>query len=156
VTQNIITYLNENKEKYPKEVLITELQKSGYSEGDITEGVAQVFEGKTPTPASTDASTSFWNFKDKKIYTSARQKWKDFLFGVFAPFFVGLILNIFSLFFLGTRFIFGIAVFVLWVVLLIHLFNRRRHMFYGTLLSVVLLPLTFILFMVAVFSRHGF
>jgi hypothetical protein len=49
MNQNIITYLNENKEKYSKDALIVELKKVGYVEGDIAEGVARVFEGKAPS-----------------------------------------------------------------------------------------------------------
>lgn len=49
MNQNIITYLNENKEKYSKDALVAEMKKAGYSEGDIAESIAQVFDGAATT-----------------------------------------------------------------------------------------------------------
>lgn len=126
MNQNIVTYLNENKEKYPKDVLVAELRKSGYTEEEITEGVAQVFEGK----ALAAANTSFWNFKDKKVYASAGQKWADFLFGVFVHIFITFI----SFFFLGHFFYI-----VLFILLAVCLHKYRRYMFYGMIATFVLL-----------------
>jgi hypothetical protein len=156
MNQNIITYLNENKEKYSKEVLVAELRKSGYAEGDIAEGVAQVFSlsavagakegGVTPVVAK----TSFWNFKDKKTYTKASEKWADFLFGVFSPIIFGVALSIFR--FMRVGWIFLLSE----VVLAVYFFNRRRFIFYGLVASVVILPLILMLFIVTMFSSHGF
>jgi hypothetical protein len=154
MTQNIIAYLNENKEKYPKEVLIAELRKSGYSEEDIAEGVGQVFEGKAPMLAP--ANTSFWNFKDKKVYTSAGQKWADFLFGVFAPsvfWFTSLL--IFSFISYGISYIYFVP-FLIDIAIAVYLFNRRRFIFYGLLASLVFVPIIFTIFIFLAFSSGGF
>jgi hypothetical protein len=156
MNQNILTYLNENKEKYPKEVLAAELRKAGYSEGDITEGVAQVFEGKAPVAVPT--KTSFWNFKDKKVYTSAWQKWADFLFGFFAPILVGYALTP-GIFFLlsGSRMPFvGVVFFLAEIAAAIYLFNRRRFIFYGMMGPMIILPLLVILFIVMMFGHMRF
>lgn len=141
MNQNIIAYLSENKEKYSKDVLVAELRKVGYAEGDIIEGVAEVFEGKAPSPAS--ANTSFWNFKDKKVYTSAGQKWKDFLFGVFTPLFAQIILMPIGFFLRGAS---SLLLIMLWIVALVYVFKRRRMMFYGMIaLPIIFIPLAILL-----------
>lgn len=43
MNQNAVNYLKENKEKYSKEILIKQLQNSGYGEEDIDEAVKTVF-----------------------------------------------------------------------------------------------------------------
>lgn len=50
MNQNIIDYLEENKEKYSKEILMEELRKSGHPEEDISEGTAFVFTKRPPAP----------------------------------------------------------------------------------------------------------
>jgi hypothetical protein len=160
MNQNIITYLNENKEKYSKDALIVELKKVGYVEGDIAEGVAQVFglpavagvkEG-LPAPAK----TSFWNFKDKKSYTKASEKWADFLFGIFAALFIGVVMRLPGLFLRNMTPVFGVLGLILWVIVLVHVFKHRRAMFYGMVVSVLVLPVVLMVLIVAMFSSHGF
>lgn len=154
MNQNIITYLNENKEKYSKDALIAELKKAGYAQGDIAEGIAQVFGGAVPSPVT--VNTSFWNFKDKRVYTKASEKWADFLFGVFVPMIVGLVLSPVSFFLRGTLSVLGILMLCLWIIVLIRLFKCRRMMFYGLLTAVVFIPIIFILFIIVMYSSHGF
>lgn len=149
MNQNIIIYLRENKEKYPKDVLAAELRKSGYVEGDIAEGVAQVFDGLV-APVAPAIKTSFWNFKDKKVYTSTGQKWADFLFGVFGVLLVGSVSvalvsipisvttkgYMFPPRFLDVGiFLFCLSMFFLWIAVLLLVLKCRRSMFYGILVS---------------------
>jgi hypothetical protein len=157
MNQNIITYLSGNKEKYPKEVLVAELRKSGYSEGDITEGVAQVFDGKTSAVAS--VKTSFWNFREKKIYTSAGQKWADFLFGFFGiNVILGTIFTFLQLLpYAPEEFIFSVLMLLVEVLIAIHVFSRRRFVFYGVIIfPACILPLVIILFISAIFGGRLF
>lgn len=148
MNQNIITYLRENKEKYLKDVLATELRKSGYVEGDIAEGIAQVFGGVAQTLAS--AKTSFWNFKDKKVYTKSSEKWADFLFGFFAPIPVFMVLVILGVVFNTTR-VFGNFVFLFGLGATIYFFNRRRLISYGLLASAVIVPMIFLALIAVIF-----
>lgn len=43
MNQNVVDYLQENKEKFPQEVLISALQKANYNMMDINEGIQLVY-----------------------------------------------------------------------------------------------------------------
>lgn len=121
MNQQVINYLKENKDKYSKEVLIKELEKTGYPKKDIAEGVGVVFGG---------ATNNFWDFKSKKVYTQKSEKIADFLFG-----FLGIIaINIFFRFLPA---VFAVVGFVLYVYFLFYFFNRRRYIFYGLISTII-------------------
>ncbi|PIP28000.1 MAG: hypothetical protein COX29_03560 [Candidatus Moranbacteria bacterium CG23_combo_of_CG06-09_8_20_14_all_35_22] len=123
MSENAINYLNSNKDKYSKEVLINELIKFGYEKKDIEQSVNFVYGGNWQNANNNSSlKNNFWDFKSKKNYATSSEKWKDFLFGFFAPWlgiFVGFI-PLVGLIFLGFE-IFAVG----------YLFNRRRFISYG-------------------------
>lgn len=62
MNQNAVNYLQENKEKYSKEILIKQLQNSGYGEEDINEAVKDVFGDDVPTGASPTGEVKYAGF----------------------------------------------------------------------------------------------
>jgi hypothetical protein len=90
------------------------------------------------TPTSAPAKTSFWNFRDKKIYTSSGQKLADFLFGVLAPTTIWVVLGI-VLFASAVVFDPPMTIItMLWIAAMAYLFNRRRFMSYGMVVSLAI------------------
>ncbi len=143
---NIEKYLRENKNKYPKEILIDELKKSGYKDEDIRKGIGEVFGNKTGHQEKQSAEAgSFWDFSKKKIYQSGSEKFLDFLFGLFAPWILG-ILNLISP-------LFGLVLFAGYIFALIYLFHRRRYIFYGLILDMLLPLLAAIVFITVLAPR---
>lgn len=60
MNQNAINYLKENKGKYSKDILIKQLQNSGYLEDDINEAATAVF-GNDPAQAAGETKyAGFW------------------------------------------------------------------------------------------------
>lgn len=51
MNQVAVQYLNENKEKYPEETLVSQLRQSGYSEEDISESIAIVYRNESSGPS---------------------------------------------------------------------------------------------------------
>lgn len=121
MNQNIITYLEQNKNKYSKEVLIEELKKAGYLEQDIIEGTSYIY-GSGELNQSVSRIINFWDFKAKIEYQSSSQKWKDFLFGFFIPF-AGVLVAWIPLI--------GLALFVFEIFSIVYLFNRRKFISFG-------------------------
>jgi len=64
MNQNVIDYLQENKEKYAQDVLVGQLRIGGYSELDISDGVAAVYGNSdqvvVPAPAVPIKYAGFW------------------------------------------------------------------------------------------------
>jgi len=135
MSQKIIKYLQDNKDKYSKKVLIVELKKIGYKETDINNAVSLVYATKT----------SFWDFKSQKIYTNKTEKTKDFFFGLVSF----ILINIAS--FLISLIIFleiiNVASFFFIIFLIIYLFNKRRFIAYGLMFGFILPILFFIILM---------
>lgn len=146
---NIEKYFKENKNKYPQEILINELKKSGYKEEDIREGAKKVFgDRKMANPEGQHGGTNpFWDFTKKKIYQSGSEKFLDFLFGFFAPWVSGL-LNLISP-------LFALFLFIGYIFALFYLFNRRRYIFYGLIADMLLPIIALILFLTLVLPRIG-
>jgi hypothetical protein len=143
MNQIIIDYLRNNKEKYSKELLIEQLLKAGHSELDIKESSEFVYDGKeiAEEKSQINETGSFWNFKLKKTYVKPSEKWKDFLFGFFAPFAINFILTSLrsflfrSIFNSNFNFIFSSiisgGIFLTEILLIIYLFKRRKFISYG-------------------------
>ena len=140
MSEQAIKYLRENKDTYPVAVLEKTLLDAGYAPFDVAESRAVVFGGLNSAPA---IKASFWDFHSRKIYTTTSEKWKDFLFGGFAPclWFVfeklvddilGLRYDSEILLFIGGIIAFIIAFFFLW--------NRRRYISAGLLCSIFITP----------------
>lgn len=145
MNQNIIAYLKENKDRYPQDALIEQLRKSGYLEQDIQEGIVFIYADFGKAALETGQSDDFWNFKTKKVYASSFEKRKDFLFGffthaslVFLFVFAGML--IFGSF--GSSFSAIIPLIVLIIIIMasVYLFNRRRFIFYGILMGIIIAP----------------
>lgn len=64
MNQNVVSYLQENKEKYSQDVLMNQLRAVGYNEADIAEGMMAVYgnSGQTgvPVPAAQIKYAGFW------------------------------------------------------------------------------------------------
>lgn len=61
MNQNVVNYLQENKDKYAQDVLVTQLRITGYSEADIAEGIFVVYENSgAPIPAMQIKYAGFW------------------------------------------------------------------------------------------------
>jgi len=131
--QNIVNYLEQNKNTYSKEVLIEELKKAGHTEVNILEAVGYVFESNPDLQALVPQVFNFWDFKTKIVYQNSSQKRKDFLFGFFVPFLGTLFSVIIPI--IGA--IFSMLLFVVEVVALFYLWNRRRSIVYGLLINFV-------------------
>lgn len=132
--QNIARYLESNKDKYSQESLVEQLKKAGYTKNDINAGIQHVYVGRTlPGDAGAVSGGNFWDFKSKKSYVNSSEKWKDFLFGFFAPWLFTGIVSIVVPFF-------SFAVLIGEIFAIVYLFNRRRFIAYGLLASVVALP----------------
>ncbi|TAK95401.1 RDD family protein [Patescibacteria group bacterium] len=52
MNQTIVSYLNQYKVQFPKETLVAELQKSGYSQMEIAEAVSLVYAAVAPVAAA--------------------------------------------------------------------------------------------------------
>lgn len=135
MNQNVIDYLQENKGKFSQEVLISALQKANYSMLDIDEGIQIVYvENVLPVALIPESNAiSFWDFKSKKVYTNASDKWGDFLLGFFGfPLLSFALMSLISysgLFALMMSM--SSVLLVLYIVFMIYLFNRRRFISYG-------------------------
>lgn len=59
MNQNVVNYLQENKDKFAQDDLVSQLGTAGYGEADIAEGVAVVYGG-TPMPVAQTKYAGFW------------------------------------------------------------------------------------------------
>lgn len=131
--QNITQYLESNKDKYSQESLIEQLKKAGYTENDIRDGVQSVYASKMLSgDAGAVSGGNFWDFKSKKSYINSSEKWKDFLFGFFAPWILGMLSLVVPFF--------SLVVLVGEIFAIVYFFNRRRFIAYGILANVIALP----------------
>ncbi|HOX10951.1 MAG TPA: hypothetical protein P5323_03910 [Candidatus Moranbacteria bacterium] len=150
MNQNVIAYLKENKDKYSQEALFDQLKKAGYSEQDIQDGVSFVYNDSVIVTASSKESkqpVDFWDFKTPKIYAKSSEKWADFLFGLFAPWVVGFVSSFITL--IGP-----FIALIFYITALIYLFNRRRFIFYGLLVEMIVILM--IIFIVLTVSFGGY
>lgn len=148
MSEQAIKYLRENKGKYPAEELAKTLRDARYDAEDVRVSVGEVFGYQSSTPPQVSSEgQSFWNFTEKKVYTSAGKKWLDFLCGVFAPF-------LFSALILATQFFdpysyhgdplgwFFLAEFFA----VIYFWNRRRFIRWGIISQILFYPIIILLF----------
>ena len=145
MSEQAIKYLSENKGKYEPAELAKTLRDAGYEKEDVENSMKEVFPEETanistPVPP---ANQSFGNFRDKKVYTAAGQKWADFLFGVFAPGAAFLMteivldaLDIYSHF--GD--FWGLLV-ISEIFLFFYFWNRRRLISWGMLAQIIVYPM---------------
>ena len=54
--QDMIAYLKENKDRFPREALLSELRKSGYSETEINEAAKEVYSPQVQNPQTKTVS----------------------------------------------------------------------------------------------------
>ena len=136
MNQGIVDYLNENKDKFPKDTLIEQLVKVGHLPEEIQEAAEFVYGEKTEFMISNNSvypaePTSFWDFKGFKTYTTFAEKRNDFLLGFFAAIVSGFVFRIIP--FAG-----GIISFGLYIFALVFFYKRRKFIFYGLLADILL------------------
>ncbi len=78
LNQQIVDYLNQNRELFSKESLFLKLHKAGYPEVAINEAIGVVYGQKKEEQG---AKTSFWDFWHKKVYQNGKEKLIDFVAG---------------------------------------------------------------------------
>lgn len=151
--ENIKNYLEQNKDKFPKEALINALKKSGYIENDINEVANQVYKKSNQDIKAENKPANFWDFKTKKIYLNKKEKQKDFFFGLALPWVFAVLQFIF--YNLSDFYIFSIVGQILGIFnlfLLIYFLIKRRYIFYGMisnlLIIIVFAVIIFLLFFV--------
>ena len=152
--KNAFSYLIENKDKYPKEILIEKLRSSGYLENVKVASVAEAYgssdgDKKIWPGVPMSQGRSFWDFKSAKSYDSGLEKTKDFLFGFFAPWVVGTIGGLIPI--VGPM-----AVLAFFIYVLVYLFNRRRYIFYGMLAEAIVSLALAIIFIAILFDSDIF
>lgn len=141
MNQNIVVYLQENKDKFNKEILIEQLLKAGYFSEEIQEGIGFVYGDMAQLATQLD----FWNFKQIKVYNKSSEKWKDFWFGFFAPWILGIVASVIPI--VGP-----ILSLIFYITALVYLFNRRRFIFYGMLTELIAIPIVVIVVLISVFG----
>ncbi|MCK9379106.1 MAG: hypothetical protein M0P97_03095 [Candidatus Moranbacteria bacterium] len=145
MSQNAINYIQENKNKFSKEVLKNELQKAGYAEDDIAQSFAVVCGGDVTGDKTQEIGKNFWDFKTKREYTVSGEKNKDFFFGIVSPFILGFIPLV------------NFVAFPLEIFAIIYLFNRRRYISYGIMSSFALaLIFVVVIFVLIIFGHNYF
>lgn len=124
MSKEAIKYLRGNKDKYPREQLVSALVGNGYSGKDIEESLREVY-GDSGGTKMERGNFDFLDFKNVGKYSLRKEKVIDFLFGFFFPI---IFIVTFSLvvpflgFFLSLILVLVFAFFV---------FKRRRWIFYG-------------------------
>ncbi|MFA5831532.1 MAG: hypothetical protein WC878_06920 [Candidatus Paceibacterota bacterium] len=150
MSEQAIKYLRENRGKYKPMELAEALRGAGYEKEDIEASMKEVFPEETATVSAPipHANQSFGNFRDKKIYTDAVQKWADFLFGVFAP---GILLLSFGVIldFFNSRLdledMWPLFVFAE-IFLFFYFWNRRHLISWGILAQIIVYPVMISIF----------
>lgn len=148
-----VDYLNQNKNKFDKAVLVSKLRSLNYPESVIQEA-AQVVYGQKGGRVS--SSTGFFDFKNKRIYMSGGEEAIDFLFGLFGiGVLVWIIVAIISE--LGYFFDEWMLLFIpiILILIMIQMFKKRRYIFKGMLLA-VLLPIIAAFVAIIIFWRYIF
>lgn len=136
--QNIVNYLQQNKNFYIKNVLIQELKKAGHPEKSILEAINYVYTDVNESQIQSLDVVDFWDFKTKITYHKSSEKWKDFLFGLFVPSFIEALT-------LELGFVF-LIIFIVEIFIAGYLFNRRRFIFYGFISRFLFVPFLMISF----------
>ncbi|TSD01829.1 MAG: hypothetical protein Athens071425_295 [Parcubacteria group bacterium Athens0714_25] len=145
MSQNAINYIQNNKDKFSKEVLEKELQKAGYAEDDIRQSFVAVYGSNVAGDKAREIKNNFWDFKNKREYASSREKTGDFFFGFASPFILGFIPLV------------NFIVFPLEIFAIIYLFNRRRYISYGIISSFALaLIFVGVILMLIAFGHYYF
>lgn len=156
------SYIEENRGQFSSEQLSEQLNKAGYGSDVVVEalrqaGVSVSVEKTTSGEALSGTATSFWNFKEKHVYTSGWQKFGDFLFGfLFFPF-VYLFISLLSFFlgiFLGVFSVFLPIIFSIWAI--VYFWRRRKFISIGLIFSFITIPLIPIILMAVAFSMISY
>ncbi len=159
INQDVVEYLEQNKEQYTKESLIAQLKKSGYSSEEIEASVNTVYvqeeNNQVPSAPTTD---------DEAI--SKRQKRIDIFIGIGISIFL-LSINIFLLAiltFVDYRLIYSITNIVKGIIVVLGIWylikKKKGFIVIGIVIGMIMIPLLFfgLLFgsCIAVMGLHGF
>lgn len=132
MNQDIIKYLQDNKEQYSQEELTEKMKEDGYDKHDIEQGIKEVYICSNPL------NKDFWNFSSKKTYCQSSEKAKDFLFGFLGPI-APLLLLIIPI--LGPLVYFGFYFYTLF-----YFFGKRKWIAYGIFSNLMVGVASFVIF----------
>lgn len=131
MNQQIIKYLQENKDKKTREELTKELQEKGHKENEIEEALNTIYICSNPL------KRDFWDFSSPKTYCSRSEKTRDFFVGLFGPVIAGIIFIIPFL---------GVLVYVIYYFYSIfYFYKRRKWISYGILVHLLIVILVIII-----------
>lgn len=183
-TKELIDYVEgELKKGEQKDAIKTRLLQNGWNSNDVEEtfrlvesrtaGIESIFATAPTAPLPT--STSFWDFRSKKVYRNRKEKFIDFVFGFFIfPFgylILWMITFMFIRSFLKTKpwtgfadvpsfliphnfisFIIQGVIFFIFAIIIIHFFRKRKYIALGASSSFLLnfLFFAFIIFLLLV------
>jgi len=131
MSKNTINYLLENKSKFSREILIDELRKAGYEEKDIIESVNMVYDNVSMQD-SRKKPTSFWDFKNKKLYINKVEKIVNFIVGMLLPWLTLCIIAAIE------DDLAWLTLFI-YIALLIYFKSRRYYIYRGLLINLIIL-----------------
>lgn len=114
MSEQAIKYLQENKNKFSKEILVKILKETGYTDEDIKNSADFVYDIKKPLQKR----------KQVKIYSNKKEKTKDFWLGVLYAFLLGII---------------PVLGWIVGIVLMVRYYFERKFVFYGMIAYVVLI-----------------
>jgi len=113
MSEQAIKYLQENKNKFSKEILVKILKETGYTDEDIKNSADFVYDIKKPLQKR----------KQVKIYSNKKEKTKDFWLGVLYAFLLGII---------------PVLGWIVGIVLMVRYYFKRKFVFYGMIAYVIL------------------
>jgi hypothetical protein len=161
----VVQYLEQNKDKYEKDALISELKKGGYSDEDIEIGLDLVYKKSTQVNEQSAPIPPQPAVDDENNHSTANRR--ELFIGIFiggiALFFGNFISLPFFIFaddwdkfmFLGVIYIvFLITLFVLFVWYIIK--NRKWFLILGIMIGFVIVPLLLVGACFAIFSFSMF
>ncbi len=143
--QQVIDYLQKNKNEYGKESLIIELKKVGYTEDEIQYGVDVAYNGASMDLGTTQNNSAVENANKK----SRKQKRIDIFIGIILGFvlpfvYLTIVAGMDSLNMTpGTVFgLFNVLVVVLFILACVYLVRKgREFIILGILIDMLLVPL---------------
>lgn len=129
MNQDVVKYLQNNKNRQPQEESIRILGEIGYGSNDINEELAFVYQNNG---LANKQQTGFWDFNSKKIYSSGGEKVVDFFSGLLVPWIVFLFLLLIP----------PLVGFLIWLAiyisLLSYLFCKRTFIVWGLFVNMIL------------------
>jgi|SRR3989339_381540 len=133
MNEDIVRYLQENKDKYADEILWKQLKQAGHNEVDIKTASDFVCGRATETKNGARVGSSIL---EKKEYQRRSEKVTDFLIGLLSPWIVS-----FGLFLVDDDLLFDLfwVVIAVYIVAMIATFRPRHYIFKGLYANLTLI-----------------